>query len=588
MKFLILTAFFISLSTSAQGKEFRKGEILLKIKNPSVSNMVKILSSHQASVKEKIVNIDVHIISVPIGTEEKVRLALAKNPNVEFVELNMMIKPVEFIPNDTNYLNGWHLPKINMPNAWEIASGSGVVIAILDTGIKADHPDLEGNILPGWNIINNDADSSDIHGHGTSVAGAIAAVTNNDFGVAAVAYNSSILPVRISNRTDGYASLSDIAKGINYASDNGVDIINNSYRSYTSSTIKSAAKAFHDKGGLIFISAGNNGIEEKCSIDANIMVISATDKYDNLASWSSYGDCVDLSSPGVDIYTTNVSGGHSNVSGTSFASPIAAAVAALVMSYKPGLSNNDVESIMLQAADKTKSGLFNIKYGYGRVDAFAALNLASSFIPEIPEEDTQLPSVSITAPLNNSKLKDIVNGHASATDNIAVTNVEFYLDGVLFASDDTAPYDFSINTLDYSNGEHSLMARAFDSASNSKLSTVFTIVFENNLNPDTEKPLVNFTSPSDEAVLNKTIQIQANASDNRAVTKMELFIDDIQKATSDIDHISYSWNTKRASSGEHVIKVQAFDAAGNFHSEIITLNIAANSGTRGNKGKGKK
>src|SRR5215213_6159194 len=184
--------------------------------------------------------------------------ALAARPDVEFAELDRIVKPAEVTPNDPWYTN-WegHLRRIQAPAAWSITTGaSNVVIAILDTGVDATHEDLASKLVPGWNIYNNNSNTSDAGGHGTAVAGTAAAASNNGVGVTSVCWNCMIMPIRTTDNS-GFATYSAIASGLNWAADHGARVANISYSVSESSTVTSSAKYFQGKGGVVTSSAGN-------------------------------------------------------------------------------------------------------------------------------------------------------------------------------------------------------------------------------------------------------------------------------------------------------------------------------------------
>jgi subtilisin family serine protease len=187
--------------------------------------------------------------------------ALAKNPHVKFAELDEAMRP-ELIPNDPYYGNAWHLPRIDAPSAWDASTGLGVTVAILDTGVDATHPDLIAALVPGWNTYDNNSNSSDVHGHGTAVAGTAAASGANAAGVAGVAWRARIMPVRVTD-TAGYAYVSTLSSGITWAADHGARVANASFSvAAGSSTIATAAQYMRSKGGVVVVAAGNSGIQE--------------------------------------------------------------------------------------------------------------------------------------------------------------------------------------------------------------------------------------------------------------------------------------------------------------------------------------
>ena len=241
---------------------YAKGEILIKF-NPGVdaANERALMASWKLAEKEEIGALRIKILSVPEGKEEQLVEALSHNPNVEFAELNQQVMPLA-VPNDPLYLSQWHLPVISGPGAWDVANGSGVTIAILDSGVAATHPDLAANIVAGYNVVSANGDSSDIKGHGTAVAGSAAAVGNNATQIAGVAHGAKIMPIRITNSTDGYAYSSDMAKALIYAIDHGAKIANLSYTGVCTTdsnvSIKNAAAYGVSKGCLVISAAAND------------------------------------------------------------------------------------------------------------------------------------------------------------------------------------------------------------------------------------------------------------------------------------------------------------------------------------------
>jgi thermitase len=347
---------------------------------------------------------------------------------VEFAELDRIVPPEGVTPNDPLYASQWHLRKIAAPDAWTLTTGSGsVTIAILDTGVDGTHPDLAGKMVPGWDIYDNSPDASDVYGHGTMVAGTAAAFTNNATGVASVAWNCLIMPVRISD-VNGSASYSDIARGLVWAADHGARVANISYMVTTSSTVTSAAQYFYDHGGVVSSSAGNYGKFDSKADNPYILTVSGTDQNDVLYSWSNTGNNVDLAAPGCVGSTTTKGGGYGAPCGTSFSAPIVGGVAALVFS----------------------------SYGYGRVNAARAVASASGAAHADP------PSVTITSPTDGANVSGTVSVTCHTGGQVGTVKVELYVDGVLTGTSTTAPFTMSWNTRKAKQGAHTLTERAYD------------------------------------------------------------------------------------------------------------------------------
>ena len=241
--FCVLGITGIATVHAAPDKPWKTGQILVKAKaGLSAIEFGRALKRNNARSIETIGSLKVHVVNVPEHAEEAVVRALSKNPHIEFAELDMAVEVDEFVPNDPQFGSAWHLPKIQATSAWDFTSAEGITIAILDTGVDGTHPDLAGNMVLGWNAVDGSSDTSDVMGHGTAVAGTAAAAGNNSNGVASVAWSAQIMPIRITNRSDGYAYWSDAARGLNWAADNGADVANISFAMTNSSTVRSSGK----------------------------------------------------------------------------------------------------------------------------------------------------------------------------------------------------------------------------------------------------------------------------------------------------------------------------------------------------------
>ena len=293
----------------------------------------KILKPHGGRRVSQINGTKVHIIELPpTASARAVAALLAHNPHLKFAEPDYQL-PSQLQFNDEYFGYAWHLPRIEAPNAWDISTGNNVTIAIIDSGVNAGHPDLVGKVVPGWNFFNNDANTSDVYGHGTLVAGTAAASSNNGIGVSSVAGGARIMPMRVTD-TAGMGYLSQMAQAITWAADHGARVANLSFEAAGGySTVQSAAQYMKNKGGLVVTAAGNTGTQQSFAASDATIVVSATDGNDARTSWSSYGSFVDLAAPGVSIWTTTSGGGYGAVSGTSFSTPITAG--AIAWSWRP-------------------------------------------------------------------------------------------------------------------------------------------------------------------------------------------------------------------------------------------------------------
>ena len=289
---LLLLGLMISANVLAIGSErptWVAGQILVKGKaGLSDAQLDKILTKAHGRSIRKLQQIDTHIVEVPPQAEDAVIRALSHNPQIDFAEKNKLVEPSAFTPNDPSYSNQWHLPKIQAPNAWDASTGRGITIAIVDSGVEASHPDLIDNLVPGWNVVDNNADTSPVKYHGTRVAGVAAATGNNATGIASVAWRASIMPIRITDRSDGWANWSDMAAGIIWAADHGAKVVNLSYDMADSSTVTNAAQYLRNKGGVVVTSAGNANTDDGYSDDPYMITVAATTSSDAKASFSNY------------------------------------------------------------------------------------------------------------------------------------------------------------------------------------------------------------------------------------------------------------------------------------------------------------
>lgn len=423
----------------------------------------------------RVAPLGVRVLEVRKGDEGKALAELAKDPNIEFAEPDFIAQAL-IVPNDPYYSTyEWHLPKIGAPAAWDVSTGSAdVVLAVVDTGVQAGHPDLAGRVLPGYDFANSDSDPSDDNGHGTAVAGTAAASGNDGIGVAGVAWGVSILPVKVLNSA-GSGYYSAIANGITYAADNGARVINLSLGGTSSSlTLQNAVSYAVGKGCVVVAAAGNNGNNATVypAAYANVLAVSALNAADTLPTWSSYGSFVDLCAPGENITTTYSGSGYATVSGTSFSSPTVAGVAALALSVNPALSNTKVASLLTSTADDLGATGYDIYFGAGRVNAAKVVAAA------VPVADTTAPVTAVTKPANNSSISTAktVSVAIASSDDVGVTKAELYINGKLTATSSSGSFTYSWNTSRLTKGTYTLQSKAYDAAGNIGSSAVVSVI----------------------------------------------------------------------------------------------------------------
>ena len=535
----------------------------------------KIIKKQGGKQVGKIEGINVRVIQLPPQASEKAVEALLKNnKHLKFAERDMIVRP-EGTANDTYYSSAWHLPKIGATTAWDVTTGDNVVIAVLDSGVDATHPDLAGRLIPGWNFYDNNSNTADVFGHGTLVAGSASANTNNGVGVASVAGNALILPLRIS-ATDGSASFSNMAKALTWAADKGAHVANISYQSVSgSATVASAAQYMKNKGGVTVVAAGNTGVEQTFAPTDTMISVSATTSSDAVASWSSYGSYVDVAAPGSGIWTTKKGGGYGSANGTSFASPVTAAVIAMMRSVNPVLPPADLEKILISTAVDLGTAGFDKKFGHGRINAAAAVSAAQS----AKVSDTSAPTVGIGAPIAGAKVSGLVAVDVSASDNVGVTRVELFVNGTKFASDTTAPYSFSWDSAAVADGNASLTAYAYDAAGNFA-SRAVTVAVSNAVPPsepektvaDTVAPTASLINPTAGSTLSASkVAVSGAGVDNVGVVALRLYVDGKLETTVSGSKLSYSLNTRKLSTGTHTIALEAVDAAGNSGVQSVSV-----------------
>jgi hypothetical protein len=532
----------------------------------SLTELDNIIKPHGARRGEVIKQINVHVIELPPQANAvAVADALRKNRHLKFAELDGVLEPA-FLPNDPQYAGSWYLPKIGTPTAWDSAQGAGVTIAILDTGVDATHPDLQAQIVPGWNFYDGNNNVADVHGHGTSVAGIAAAAGNNSIGTASVSFRSKIMPMRVTD-TAGNGFFSLIASAVTWAADNGARVANVSFLGLsTSSSVDSAAQYMRSKGGVVVTSGGNTGALRTEPVLASLTVVASTDDSDVRAGSSSWGDYIDVAAPGLAILTTLRGGGYGYIAGTSAASPVAAGTYALMMSAKAGLAPATYDSILFSTALDLGAAGWDQYFGNGRVNAAAAVAKAL----QTTAGDTQPPTVAIASP-GGGKVSGLVPVDTTATDNVAVARVELLANGTVIATDTTAPFGATLDTSKYPDGALNLQAKAYDAAGNSASSSTVTVTVAN----DTIAPTVTIQNPAAGSTVSGTVAVSVAATDNQKVSKIILTIDGKEVANSYGSTLAYSWAVPRPKgkqAASSTISARAEDAAGNIGTRSVTVN----------------
>src|SRR5581483_2686807 len=277
------------------------------------------------------------------------------------------------VPNDPRYASeAAYLQEMHLPQAWDTTTGNdNMILAIVDSGVQLNHPDLAGRLVPGYDFVNNDPSPDDDFGHGTMVAGIAAAVTNNGAGVAGGAWRGKIMPIKVLDNT-GSASDEDIASAV----DHGASVINLSLGGPGASTTLQTAVDYATSHNVVVVAAaGNDGGTANATVPHypaacnGVVAVGATDSAGNHASFSSYGSWVDVVAPGSGIVSTawatstNRFSLYGSGDGTSFSSPLVAATVFLMRSVDPNANQATIVSRLLATADDLGSAGFDSVYG---------------------------------------------------------------------------------------------------------------------------------------------------------------------------------------------------------------------------------
>ncbi|MEO5780193.1 MAG: S8 family serine peptidase [Arthrobacter oryzae] len=384
-------------SNAAAQPSLIAGQIMVKFHDDRAA--AGVLRQHGLSQGAGIGSTGAHLIKVPAGQELQLIAALSRNPAVQYAEPDGLVTAAtadEYFPRQYALQNtgqpftntagtlavagGKADADVDAVEAWTVTTGGGTKVAIIDSGVASDNPDITPKVVARANF-STAATGEDNYGHGTHVAGIVAATANNSIGVAGVCPDCTILDAKVLNDS-GSGSSSAIANGINWAVSNGAKVVNMSLGQRTSSkTLETAVNNAWKQGAVLVAAAGNTGSQSKIYPGAypNVIAVAATDTTDAKASFSTYGSWVDVAAPGVNVYSTfpnhpfyiatenGRSQGYDVGNGTSMASPIVAATAALAWSSHTGATNTSVRANVESTADRIP-GTGNY-WAHGRVNA---------------------------------------------------------------------------------------------------------------------------------------------------------------------------------------------------------------------------
>jgi thermitase len=471
--------------------DFAPDRILVKAKEGASTNAVGTVNrKNKARTKKKIPRNRLSVVELPgdLPVEEAVERYEA-SPDIEYAEPDYKVRPAQSLPtpNDPRYREIYSLDNIGQnggtvdadvdaPEAWGVTPGSAdTIVAVIDTGIDTNHPDIRNNIwvnpgesgtdgsgnskatngvdddangyvddVNGWDFFNNDNsvfDTADDDRHGTHVAGTLAAEGNNSIGITGINWKAKIMPAKFIGPGDiGYVS--DVIEALNYAVANGATISNNSWALSYSRALLDTIKATDTKGHLLVTAAMNHGSDNDssphypASYDSpNIISVAATDNKDSLASFSNYGaSSVDLAAPGVSVLSTVPGNGYSYGSGTSMATPHVAGAAALVKANFPNLDDSGIKERILSSVDP-KPNLAGKTVTGGRLNVAKTLGANTAPVIDHPSPSRtrdRTPTISATVRDDDA--------------NLTESNISLYVDGV---QKTTFAYDQDADKLTY-------------------------------------------------------------------------------------------------------------------------------------------
>jgi thermitase len=440
-----------TLRTSGSSSSIRAGHVLVRFKDSTRQDVLNQLHADYGA------NVVAHIPAIRVTHFQAAGSGLAllehlrKRPDVEFAEFDSVVQVVQNgfnPPNDVYFssayatshngsIDQWGPAAVSAPAAWQYVSGgsSGIVIAIVDTGVDDTHPDLSPKIVGEYSFVGTIKDG---FGHGTHVAGIAAAATDNQIGIAGMCPNCKILSVKVlDDQGSGY--MSDVASGITYAASHGARVISLSLGgSGRSETLHSALDYALANNALPVCAMGNSGSNLNTPEPAywhDCLSVIATDQNGAKASFSNYGMKADVAAPGVAILSTmptypvtltttyGYSMNYDALSGTSMATPMVSGIAGLVLSQNPNLTPRQVAGIIEASSGNGVSWTPNLAFGV--VNALKAVSSATN-------SDSAPPSPNLISPAGGATVSGLVTFQAAPTDNTTVHHVDFVQNGTRF------------------------------------------------------------------------------------------------------------------------------------------------------------
>ena len=556
-------------------------EYIVKFKKGVSEEIKKSKLSSFSSQKVGSSNLGLFKISGQNAVEKTINEFKVQNSKeIEYIIPNYKRK-VFLTPNDIDIHYQWGIKKIDLEKAWDYTTGSkSTVVAVIDSGVDLSHPDLQGQIVGGYNFIFRDTDIYDINGHGTFVSGIIGASTDNNLGICGVNWDVKIMPLQ-AVYGDGSIYDSDVIDAIIFAADNGADVINLSLGGpQTSAAIQNAIDYAIARNVTVVAAVGNDGnstlnYPAACT---GVIGVGSTNSYDSVSSFSQRNSSVDIVAPGEGITSTCITtSGYATTSGTSFSAPHVSGVAALLLSIDPKLTPSQITNILQSSSIDLGTPGRDDQYGYGRLDSFMAV------------KSTLKPISSIDTPTNNQSLSGIIPISGWCLDGNGVSSIDILIDDKVIGTasygvtrkdvmtvfpiykNENCGYAYQLNTKSLSNGKHTLTLRE-TGGSGIKTTLQNIAITVNNL-----PVLANIENPTSNQQLSGTISVNGWLLDSCGVSKIEIHVDgvvtgqaiygstrgDVAAAfpiyKNNNSGFTYQLNTKLLSNGQHTISIRETD-----------------------------
>jgi thermitase len=374
----------VAVDHSPAGAPYVAGELIVTYEEAAPDRAVETLDEEAgAEVEEDLPALDARLLAFPEVKRdpsrdsrerdlERIKDDLAQDPAVQSVEYNYLGR-LAYTPDDPKFRNQWGLRKPGFQDAWDVTRGSGVDVAVVDTGAAVGHVDLRQKVAQARDIVNDDGTVRDLSGHGTHVAGIIAADTGNHKGIAGGCPNCKLLVAKVFDGKNT-GTVARFAEGIRWSADHGAEVINLSFTHPLRSTVeKNAIDYARHRGAVVVAAAGNEDTNDTTYPAAyldSVIAVAATTRDDRRASFSNYGNWVDVAAPGVKVLST-IPRGYASWSGTSMAAPHVSALAGLLASQ--GRGRESIETRITDTAVDLGPRGRDPYYGAGRISADRAV-----------------------------------------------------------------------------------------------------------------------------------------------------------------------------------------------------------------------